>query len=915
MPRRRASSTFALLAALALGQLAYADDHDDDRASATRVALPSETSGEIDPSDDEDWFRFEVTASGDVVAETSGVLDTIGALHDANGDVLAVDDDSGDAYNFRIQRTLDAGTYYLRVTSYGSNTGSYVLHLRGNDGGSAPPRPPWDPHRRNLGDFNGDGKDDVLLRHEDGRWHYYPMDGRNVLAGSGFANLTRNRAWQIAGVGDFDGDGKDDVLLRKTDGRWYFYPMDGRNVLAGRGTVRLTWDLAWQVADIGDFDGDGKDDVLLRHEDGRWHYYRMNGRRPLPGSGGVGLTTDLAWHVAGVRDLDGDSRADVLLRHEDGRWRYYPMDGRTALSGGGMASLTTNLAWRVAGIGDFNGDGRADVLLRHEDGRWRYYPMDGRAVRPGSGAVNLTEDTTVIVAGIGDMDGDSRADVLTRRIDGSWYYYAMDGRYLLSATGEAALTGNLAWGALPGGATTGGPTTGTPLPDQSLTLRRDEAIDLSEAFVDDQVLMYEIRSSNPDVVRATVTGDVLTLMPMAEGTATVTVTARDPDGNVAMLTIAVSVSDADRLIGEHLRRHVTAGRSPALFAAIVDEYGLRAVAAAGVRRQGFAPPVTVNDLIHIGSNTKAMTSTMLATLVEDGTFVNGWQTTVADVFPDLLATIHEAYHSVTLRQLATMRGGLARNPPNCPVWGWPEACLWHAHGDLSMIERRLAILSKSMERPPAVPIGEYLYSNMSYLVAGAMAERVTGGTWEAVMEDRLFSPLEMLTASFGAPNTRNRINQPWGHWRDDEGQWRPSQRDNPSAFGPAGTVHLSLADWASFLALWLPRNTPAILDRSRLNELIEPGWCDASCPMSATGYAAGWGAWTRSWAGGVALFHSGSNGRWNTRVWVAPSLNRGFIAAANARDDDTSDVLDRIIRHLIDHDAGRSRRTSSRELP
>ena len=29
-----------------------------------------------------------------------------------------------------------------------------------------------------LGDFNGDGRDDVLLRHTDDRWFYYPMDGR-----------------------------------------------------------------------------------------------------------------------------------------------------------------------------------------------------------------------------------------------------------------------------------------------------------------------------------------------------------------------------------------------------------------------------------------------------------------------------------------------------------------------------------------------------------------------------------------------------------------------------------------------------------------------------------------------------------------------------------------------------------------
>ena len=40
----------------------------------------------------------------------------------------------------------------------------------------------------------------------------------------------------------------------------------------------------------------------------------------------------------------------------------------------------------------------------------------------------------------------------------------------------------------------------------------------------------------------------------------------------------------------------------------------------------------INDQVHIGSNTKAMTSTMLATLVEDGTFINGWETTISEVF-------------------------------------------------------------------------------------------------------------------------------------------------------------------------------------------------------------------------------------------------------------------------------------------
>ncbi len=526
------------------------DDHGDDRASATPVELPSETAGAIGSHDEADWFRFEVATRGEVTAETTGDLDTVGGLYDANGTAVAFDDDSGADFNFRIRRTLDAGTYYVQVESFGNGTGSYALRLafEASDDGTTAAVPAGD-HLRTLGDFNGDGRADVLLRHADGRWRYYPMDGATVLAGNGAANLTRDLAWRIAGIGDFDGDGKDDVLLRKTDGRWFFYPMDGRNVLAGRGTVRMTRDLAWQVAGIGDLDGDGKDDVLMRHADGRWHYYRMNGRRPLAGSGSGRLTRDLDWQMAGVGDFDGDGKDDVLLRRrDDGRWYFYPMNGRASIAGRGTVPLTRDFAWAVVGVGDFDADGRHDVLLRHADGRWRYYPLQGRRVLDGAGLVDLTDDTTTTVAGIGDLNYDGCDDVLARLANGGWQYYALDGRRVLSASGEAALSGDLAWGALStGGVATGSaPTLGTTLTDRSgLTPGQNVTINLADAFEDDQTLAYEARSSNAGVVRASVDGDALTLTPVAEGTATVTVTARDPDGNAATQAFTVTVAESD----------------------------------------------------------------------------------------------------------------------------------------------------------------------------------------------------------------------------------------------------------------------------------------------------------------------------------------------------------------------------------
>ena len=92
-----------------------------------------------------------------------------------------------------------------------------------------------------------------------------------------------------------------------------------------------------------------------------------------------------------------------------------------------------------------------------------------------------------------------------------------------------------------GTGTGGSPETDRTIPEQSLIVGRDGALDLSEHFVDDQRLAYEARSSDADLVRVSVTDSVLTLMPVSEGSATVTATTRDPDGNEASQTFTATV--------------------------------------------------------------------------------------------------------------------------------------------------------------------------------------------------------------------------------------------------------------------------------------------------------------------------------------------------------------------------------------
>ena len=117
------------------------DDHGDEPASATSVTLGSPVAGRIDPGSDEDYFRLRLSASTAVAIYTTGSLDTVGSLQDAAGGPVDSDDDGGEGFNFRMEGTLSAGTHYVEVGSYGSDTGSYTLHVERRETGTEPDPP------------------------------------------------------------------------------------------------------------------------------------------------------------------------------------------------------------------------------------------------------------------------------------------------------------------------------------------------------------------------------------------------------------------------------------------------------------------------------------------------------------------------------------------------------------------------------------------------------------------------------------------------------------------------------------------------------------------------------------------------------------------------------------------------------
>jgi CubicO group peptidase (beta-lactamase class C family) len=318
---------------------------------------------------------------------------------------------------------------------------------------------------------------------------------------------------------------------------------------------------------------------------------------------------------------------------------------------------------------------------------------------------------------------------------------------------------------------------------------------------------------------------------------------------------------------------------PGLIGAILGGDRLAAIGAVGIRKIGSPEPMRVTDQVHIGSCTKAMTATLLGMLVEEGKLT--WGSTIRDVFRDLVEHVHPEYQAVTLSHLLTHRAGLPRDVP----WG-------HLPGR-TPTEQRRAIVTTMLEGPPRDRPGtKYEYSNVGYALAGSMAEKVAEQSWEVLMTRRLFGPLEMASAGFGPPGGPGTVEQPWGH-RAAGGQVEPTQRDNAPSMGPAAAVHCTMADWARFAALHLAaaRGKPRLLKASTFRAL--------QTPPAGFEYAGGWLVCQRTWAGGRAFTHNGSNTAWYATVWLAPALNLGFLAVTNQGDKVAEKANDDAIVALI----------------
>jgi CubicO group peptidase (beta-lactamase class C family) len=309
---------------------------------------------------------------------------------------------------------------------------------------------------------------------------------------------------------------------------------------------------------------------------------------------------------------------------------------------------------------------------------------------------------------------------------------------------------------------------------------------------------------------------------------------------------------------------------------------IAAETAQGLRAAGRAGAVTMEDRWHIGSDTKAFTATLIARFVEQG--VMKFEDTLAGSFPEFAKEMDPAYRNVTVAQLLSHTAGL---PPLTDDKDLPPflAVIQSADG---VKAQRASIARKYLTMPAVSPVGEFAYSNLGFIIAGAIAEAHAGKTWEDLIREQIFTPLGITNAGFGAPGTPGKFDQPQGH-RELDGKLSPidpadTASDNPPALGPAGTISIALKDWMRFAQDQLD----GVHGRGKL--LRAESYRRLHTPVTGN-YALGWGAKLQDDGVPMVITHSGSNGYWLADIRIMPKKNIIILLAMNAGNDPANQAM------------------------
>jgi CubicO group peptidase (beta-lactamase class C family) len=246
---------------------------------------------------------------------------------------------------------------------------------------------------------------------------------------------------------------------------------------------------------------------------------------------------------------------------------------------------------------------------------------------------------------------------------------------------------------------------------------------------------------------------------------------------------------------------------PAVWIAVADKGRLLGASCAGFRDVSGRKPAGLGDSVGYGSITKPFTGLMIAALVAERKL--SYDRPVIDYLPDIANSFEGERRNITLGHLVTHMSGLATGPKE------PK----ERYKDGTAYRRQFAL--NGLLKPSVHSVGTaYSYSNIGITIAALAAERVTGKSWERLIQDKVTIPLK-LSSIMPHPE----IDDKQFHCYDLSAAGLTDTIDQEviqrNRFGPAGCLQGTALDLMKFgLAFLSPKTLPPPIQSSGIYPLL-----------------------------------------------------------------------------------------------
>lgn len=326
---------------------------------------------------------------------------------------------------------------------------------------------------------------------------------------------------------------------------------------------------------------------------------------------------------------------------------------------------------------------------------------------------------------------------------------------------------------------------------------------------------------------------------------------------------------------------------PGVALVIVSREGIMHMQTWGVNSIETGLPVNTNSIFRIASMSKTFAGAAAALLVDQN--YQSWNTKLTDVFPAMRLGTLQSSEAITLKHLVSHSTGL----------------MPHSYSNLLddgvFYERIKANFSKI---PTVCQPGEcYGYQNVVFSIIADVVEESTGDSYEKYIDEQIFKPLGMITASLGIEAFLQSDEATEPH-RWSRGSWRVTS-NNPAYYSvaPASGINASIFD----MSMWIRANLgafPEVMPPDLLAQMHTPiiptsrgNYFNRWSGLEKAYYATGWRV--IDYAGQRVIYHGGGVRGYRSEMAFVPDANIGLVLLFNAESNLANDIVPAFLDNLI----------------